>query len=85
MRPPFMTESERGMKIAQEVDAYCHRYGCTPWEAFHDPHLGFNLTVMRTADAERQKQYLLLMEQAKSGDEFGLNRMYATLMLSYLR
>ena len=56
--------------------------GQTPWEALHDPHRAFNLTVMRAHDKARSMRLGLLL-QGVTGDDFGVGRIITTLRLLY--
>jgi hypothetical protein len=44
-----MLETEAGGMVALELWTLAKASGRTPWEAVHDPHLAYNLTVMRAA------------------------------------
>jgi hypothetical protein len=44
--------------VALELWTLAKASGRTPWEVLHDPHLGYNLTVMRAA--QELKRIILL-------------------------
>jgi hypothetical protein len=72
-------ESEQGLTTALELDRLATKYGQTPWQALHDPHCAFNVSVLRAADQARGMLYGLSM-QAIHGDDVGLGRANATVL-----
>jgi len=57
--------------------------GRTPWEVLHDPHLGFNVSVMRAALRARDVIFGMAMQGAPAQDEFGVGRVLLSLALLY--
>mgnify|MGYP001283770681 CR=1 FL=1 len=66
-----------------ELDRLAAKYGQTPWQALHDPHLAFNVSVLRAADQARGMVYGLTMQGAAPGDDMGIGRVLALLTLIY--
>ena len=60
-----MLETEAGAAVALELWTLAKAAARTPWEALHDPHLAYNLTVMRAAIELKR----VCIE--RSGDAFG--------------
>jgi limonene-1,2-epoxide hydrolase len=52
-----------------ELWAYCRAMRQTPWQATHDPMLGFNLTVMRAAAKARGVVLERVMAKAQSTEQ----------------
>ena len=44
-----MLQTPEGAAVALEIWTLAKAAGRTPWEVVHDPHLAYNLTVMRAA------------------------------------
>lgn len=60
-----MLESERGGWTAWELHRLARAQGRTAWETLHDPHLRFNLTVMRAHDKAKHMRFALSLQQAE--------------------
>ena len=75
----FALRNEAGAAFAVELWSLAKCSGRTPWEALHDPHLRFNLNVMRSSKKARGMGFRLAMQQLSSGDEFGIARVIETL------
>lgn len=81
--PDFLIDSEVGLYMADELWRYCRSVGQTPAQAYEDPELPFNLTVMRASRAFRRLKWGLMHSQVGDKDEFGSNHNMNTLSWLY--
>src|SRR5262245_32030808 len=81
-RRPFFVRDEAGLEMARVLWKYCRAMGRTPREAWDDPDLPFNLTVMYGAEAARAMRWALSTQQLGE-DPFLIGRIALGQQLAY--
>lgn len=79
----FLLDTELGRFRAYELWRYARGVGLTPHQALQDPHLGFNLSVMRGHDKMRSEKFAEIARRVAKKDSLGVNRIYQALRLLY--
>lgn len=67
---------------AEELAALAAASARTPWEAFHDPHLAFNVTALRAARECRRVNVELLMASAGAAPDPHLRELVRLLVMA---